>query len=75
MIEILVVFIALIFPYRIGTHDITLDSFVGDDPYIIFDAVPGAKQTLVALLERINGGKTVWRSPFDIVLTPVDADQ
>jgi protocatechuate 3,4-dioxygenase beta subunit len=58
-----------------GFQKLVTHTFVGDDPYITSDAVFGVKQTLVAPFERINVGKTVWHSPFDIVLTPVDSDQ
>jgi protocatechuate 3,4-dioxygenase beta subunit len=58
-----------------GFQKLVTHTFVGDDPYITSDAVFGVKQTLVAPFERINVGKTVWHSPFDILLTPVDADQ
>jgi catechol 1,2-dioxygenase len=47
-------------------------TFVGDDTYITCDAVFGVKETLVAPFEQINGGETIWRSPFDFVLTPMD---
>ncbi|WP_438392816.1 hypothetical protein [Caballeronia sp. DA-9] len=47
-------------------------TFVGDDTYITRDAVFGVKETLVAPFERITGGETIWRSPFDFVLTPTD---
>jgi hydroxyquinol 1,2-dioxygenase len=55
---------------RVITH-----TFVGDDPYITSDTVFGVKQTLVAPFEHVNDGKTIWRSPFDFVLTPVDRDR
>lgn len=45
-------------------------TFVGDDPYPASDTVFGVKETLVAPFERVDG-ETVWRSPFDFVLTPV----
>ncbi|MDF2371104.1 MAG: dioxygenase [Rhizobiaceae bacterium] len=49
-------------------------TFVGDDRYITSDAVFGVKDTLVAPFERVNNGKTVWRSPFDFILVP-DEDE
>ena len=50
---------------RIVTH-----TFVGDDAYIDSDTVFGVKKTLVAPFERLEGAATLWRSPFDFVLTP-----
>jgi catechol 1,2-dioxygenase len=54
-----------------GFQKVVTHTFVGDDPYITSDAVFGVKQTLVAPFERVDDGKTAWRSPFDFVLTPV----
>ncbi|MBC2836886.1 intradiol ring-cleavage dioxygenase [Paragemmobacter straminiformis] len=50
---------------RLVTH-----TFVGDDFYLESDAVFGVKQTLIAPFERLDGADTLWRSPFDFVLTP-----
>lgn len=50
---------------RLVTH-----TFVGDDSYLTSDAVFGVKQTLIAPFEPVSGGDTLWRSPFDFVLTP-----
>ncbi len=50
---------------RVVTH-----TFVGDDSYLGSDAVFGVKQSLVAPFERLEGADTLWRSPFDFVLTP-----
>lgn len=50
---------------RLVTH-----TFVGDDSYLESDAVFGVKQTLIAPFERLEGEDTLWRSPFDFVLTP-----
>ena len=50
---------------RLVTH-----TFVGDDSYLESDAVFGVKQTLIAPFERLEGADTLWRSPFDFVLTP-----
>ncbi|MFT4149442.1 MAG: intradiol ring-cleavage dioxygenase [Paracoccaceae bacterium] len=50
---------------RVVTH-----TFVGGDEYLTSDAVFGVKATLVAPYERVEGGKTLWRSPFDFVLVP-----
>jgi catechol 1,2-dioxygenase len=43
---------------------------VGDDSYLESDAVFGVKQTLIAPFERLEDADTLWRSPFDFVLTP-----
>ncbi|GLS86992.1 6-chlorohydroxyquinol-1,2-dioxygenase [Cypionkella aquatica] len=51
---------------RVVTH-----TFVGDDTYLESDAVFGVKKTLIAPFERLSGAETLWRSPFDFVLTPV----
>ena len=50
---------------RLVTH-----TFVGDDTYLDSDAVFGVKKTLIAPFERLTGAETLWRSPFDFVLTP-----
>lgn len=54
-----------------GFQKLVTHTFVGDDPYITSDTVFGVKETLVAPFEHVNDGRTVWRSPFDFVLTPV----
>ena len=54
-----------------GYQKVVTHTFVGDDPYLASDTVFGVKETLVAPFERVDNGKTVWRSPFDFVLTPV----
>jgi catechol 1,2-dioxygenase len=51
-----------------GFEAVVTHTFVGDDPYIVSDAVFGVKETLVAPFERVDGA-TVWRSPFDFTLT------
>jgi protocatechuate 3,4-dioxygenase beta subunit len=51
-----------------GFETVVTHTFVGDDPYIVSDAVFGVKETLVAPFERIDGA-TLWRSPFDFTLT------
>lgn len=53
-----------------GYQKVVTHTFVGDDPYLASDTVFGVKETLVAPFERVDG-ETVWRSPFDFVLTPV----
>lgn len=50
---------------RLVTH-----TFVGDDPHLGSDTVFGVKETLIAPFERLAGGPTPWRSPFDFVLAP-----
>lgn len=56
-----------------GFEMVVTHTFVGDDFYIASDAVFGVKETLVAPFERIGNGATIWRSPFDFVLTPAAA--
>lgn len=54
-----------------GFEKLVTHTFVGDDFYLSSDAVFGVKKTLIAPFEHVNDGKTIWRSPFDFVLTPV----
>jgi len=51
---------------RLVTH-----TFVGDDPWLESDAVFGVKASLIAPFERVEDGRSVWRSNFDFVLTPL----
>jgi hydroxyquinol 1,2-dioxygenase len=53
-----------------GFQKVVTHTFVGDDAYLGSDAVFGVKATLVAPFERLSGAETLWRSPFDFVLTP-----
>jgi catechol 1,2-dioxygenase len=53
-----------------GFQKIVTHTFVGDDRYIESDAVFGVKSTLVAPYERLQDAETIWRSPFDFVMTP-----
>lgn len=53
-----------------GFQKVVTHTFVGDDTYLDSDAVFGVKETLVAPFERLEGAETMWRSPFDFVLTP-----
>lgn len=53
---------------RLVTH-----TFVGGDDYLTSDAVFGVKASLIAPYELLEGQATLWRSPFDFVLTPVQA--
>ena len=53
-----------------GFQKLVTHTFVGDDFYLDSDAVFGVKQTLVAPFQRLEGADTLWRSPFDFVLTP-----
>jgi catechol 1,2-dioxygenase len=55
-----------------GYQKVVTHTFVGDDPYLASDTVFGVKETLIAPFERVDDGTTVWRSPFDFVLTPAD---
>lgn len=50
---------------RLVTH-----TFVGGDTYLESDAVFGVKTTLIAPFNRLEGGATLWHSPFDFVLAP-----
>lgn len=52
-----------------GFQKLVTHTFVGDDPYLESDTVFGVKKTLIAPFERLHEGKTLWRSPFDFVLT------
>ena len=54
-----------------GFQKVVTHTFVGDDPYLDSDTVFGVKESLIAPFERINDGKTVWRSRFDFVLTSI----
>lgn len=54
-----------------GFQKLVTHTFVGDDAYLESDAVFGVKQTLIAPFERLEGADTLWRSPFDFVLTPI----
>ncbi len=56
-----------------GYQKVVTHTFVGDDTYLESDAVFGVKKSLVAPFERIRNGETLWRSPFDFVLTPLAA--
>lgn len=53
-----------------GFQKLVTHTFVGDDAYLDSDAVFGVKQTLIAPFERLEDADTLWRSPFDFVLTP-----
>ncbi len=53
-----------------GFQKLVTHTFVGDDGYLESDAVFGVKKTLIAPFERLSGAETLWRSPFDFVLTP-----
>lgn len=54
-----------------GFQKVVTHTFVGDDPYLPSDTVFGVKETLIAPFERVIDGETIWRSPFDFILTPV----
>jgi hydroxyquinol 1,2-dioxygenase len=54
-----------------GFQKLVTHTFVGGDVYLTSDAVFGVKNTLVAPFERVEGGQTLWRSPFDFTLVPV----
>jgi catechol 1,2-dioxygenase len=50
-----------------GYDTIVTHTFVGDDPYLVDDAVFGVKETLVAPFVPVEGD-TKWRSDFDFVM-------
>lgn len=51
-----------------GYQKLVTHTFVGDDAYLESDTVFGVKRSLVAPFERIDDGRTAWRSPFDFIL-------
>lgn len=51
-----------------GYQKLVTHTFVGGDKYLESDAVFGTKASLVAPFDKVNGGSTEWRSPFDFVL-------
>lgn len=53
-----------------GFRKLVTHTFVGGDHYLSSDAVFGVKETLVAPYERLEGAPTLWRSPFDFIMTP-----
>lgn len=53
-----------------GFEKLVTHTFVGGDKYLESDAVFGVKTTLIAPFDRVEGGATLWHSPFDFVLTP-----
>jgi hydroxyquinol 1,2-dioxygenase len=54
-----------------GYQKLVTHTFVGGDGYLTSDAVFGVKNTLVAPFEPVQGGDTLWHSPFDFILVPV----
>lgn len=53
-----------------GFRTLVTHTFVGGDEYLTSDAVFGVKETLIAPYERLDGAATLWRSPFDFIMTP-----
>jgi catechol 1,2-dioxygenase len=53
-----------------GFEKLVTHTFVGGDKYLESDAVFGVKTTLIAPFDKVEGGATLWHSPFDFVLTP-----
>jgi catechol 1,2-dioxygenase len=51
-----------------GFRKIVTHTFVGGDEYLQSDTVFGVKASLVAPYEKLEGGDTIWRSPFDFVM-------
>ncbi|MGO4852800.1 intradiol ring-cleavage dioxygenase [Phaeovulum sp. W22_SRMD_FR3] len=56
-----------------GFHKLVTHTFVGGDAYLQSDAVFGVKSSLIAPFEPLQGAATKWHSPFNFVLTPMDA--
>ncbi len=54
-----------------GYQKLVTHTFVGGDTYLTSDAVFGVKNTLVAPFDRVEGGQTLWHSPFDFTLVPL----
>ncbi|MES2664485.1 MAG: dioxygenase [Pseudomonadota bacterium] len=54
-----------------GFQTLVTHTFVGGDPYLASDAVFGVKPSLIAPFEPLHAAATLWRSPFDFVLTPL----
>lgn len=54
-----------------GFQKLVTHTFVGGDDYLTSDAVFGVKNTLVAPFDRVEGGQTLWHSPFDFTLVPL----
>ncbi|MBL0371893.1 intradiol ring-cleavage dioxygenase [Rhizobium sp. KVB221] len=53
-----------------GFRKLVTHTFVGGDGYLSSDAVFGVKESLIAPYERLEGAPTLWRSPFDFMMTP-----
>ena len=53
-----------------GFKTIVTHTFVGGDEYLESDAVFGVKKSLIAPFDRLEGEKTLWRSPFDFIMAP-----
>ena len=54
-----------------GFQKLVTHTFVGGDSYLTSDAVFGVKNTLVAPFDKVEGGQTLWHSPFDFTLVPL----
>ncbi|MCF1710307.1 intradiol ring-cleavage dioxygenase [Tabrizicola sp. J26] len=55
-----------------GYQKLVTHTFVGGDTYLESDAVFGTKASLVAPFDKVTGGATEWRSPFDFVLVKAE---
>jgi len=53
-----------------GFQKLVTHIFVGDDPYILSDAVFGVKESLKAPFTKNENGDWDWDCPFDFVLCP-----
>lgn len=52
-----------------GYQNVITHTFVGDDPYLVSDAVFGVKSSLIAPFETMSEGTAEWRSHFDFRLS------
>lgn len=57
-----------------GFKKIVTHTFVGGDEYLQSDSVFGVKKSLIAPFDRLEGAKTLWRSPFDFIMAPDSAE-
>ena len=53
-----------------GYQKLVTHIFVGGDKHLVSDAVFGVKESLIAPFDKVEGGKTQWRSNFDFTLAP-----
>lgn len=53
-----------------GYQKLVTHIFVGGDKYLVSDVVFGVKESLIASFDKVEVGKTQWRSNFDFTLAP-----